>query len=145
MRRLFILIAVLGLATAACATPAKVAPRFIALSMTDAMRFVPATITVAAGETFVLQVANDGAIAHEFMVGNAAAQNTHAAAMAAMPSAATTGHSHDGADHDDGSVTVPPGTRAVREYTFATAGTFFIGCHEPGHYGAGMVATIVVT
>jgi uncharacterized cupredoxin-like copper-binding protein len=144
MRRLFLLIAALGLVAAACGSAAPLPPRFIAISMTDAMRFVPDTITVAVGEAVVLQVANDGQIVHEFMVGNAAAQNAHAALMAAMPSASTTGHSHDAAEHDDGGVSVAPGSGAVREYTFTTAGTLFIGCHEPGHYDAGMVATIVV-
>ena len=144
MRRLFLLIAALGLVTAACGSAAPVPPRFIVISMTDAMRFVPDTITVAVGETVVLQIANDGQIAHEFMVGDATAQNAHAALMAAMPSATTTGHSHDAAEHDDGGVSVAPGSGAVREYAFTTAGTVFIGCHEPGHYGAGMVARIVV-
>jgi uncharacterized cupredoxin-like copper-binding protein len=144
MRRLLLLIASLGLVVAACATPVPPAPRFIDISMTDAMRFVPATINVAVGEAVVFQVTNDGLAVHEFTVGDAAVQNAHAAEMAAAKPG-TTGHSHEGGDaHEETGVTVQPGASAVREYTFATAGTLFIGCHEPGHFAAGMVGTIVV-
>jgi uncharacterized cupredoxin-like copper-binding protein len=145
MRRAVLLITLLGLVTAACAAPAKAEPRFVAVSMTDDMRFVPDTITVAVGETIALEVTNDGQLTHEFIVGDAAVQEAHAiemAEIAADPSAVTGGgHGHDA---EDGGVTVLPGTTAVREYTFDAPATLLIGCHEPGHYEAGMVGTIVV-
>lgn len=30
------------------------------------------------------------------------------------------------------------------EYTFEETGQLLAGCHEPGHYDGGMVATIVI-
>ena len=43
-------------------------------------------------------------------------------------------------------VSVEPGQTETFEYTFGDAGSDLLaGCHEPGHYDAGMVATIVVT
>ena len=38
----------------------------------------------------------------------------------------------------------PPGESKGLEHTFATAGSVLIGCHEPGHYAGGMVATVAV-
>jgi uncharacterized cupredoxin-like copper-binding protein len=46
-------------------------------------------------------------------------------------------------DEPDG-ISVDPGGSKVLEHTFAAAGTVLIGCHEPGHYAGGMVATVAV-
>jgi len=43
-------------------------------------------------------------------------------------------------------VSVDAGQTETFEYTFGDAGSALLaGCHEPGHYGGGMVATITVT
>jgi uncharacterized cupredoxin-like copper-binding protein len=41
-------------------------------------------------------------------------------------------------------ITLQPGETKTLEYTFEEAGELLAGCHEPGHYDAGMVATITV-
>jgi uncharacterized cupredoxin-like copper-binding protein len=50
-------------------------------------------------------------------------------------------------DHDSAAgVSVEPGQTETFDYTFDHADEEMLaGCHEPGHYEAGMVATIAVT
>lgn len=51
----------------------------------------------------------------------------------------------DGIGHDEqGGVRVAPGTTETLEYTFTELGHVLTGCHEPGHYEAGMVRALVV-
>lgn len=52
----------------------------------------------------------------------------------------------EGVDHsgDGQAIEVAPGATGDLTYTFDEPGTLLLGCHEPGHYEAGMVATIVV-
>lgn len=40
---------------------------------------------------------------------------------------------------------VQPGATDAFRYTFEQAGEILAGCHEPGHYEAGMVAGMTVT
>jgi len=44
----------------------------------------------------------------------------------------------------DSDTTVQPGQIATLTQTFTTAGSTIIGCHEPGHYKAGMRLTVRV-
>jgi uncharacterized cupredoxin-like copper-binding protein len=151
MRRLLIpLFAVLTVTLAACSSagatgsPAQSgtsapsaggSPRVVAVTMTDELRFVPDRFSFTAGETVRFEVTNAGAIRHEFFVGDADAQAAHEAEMIEM----------GGMGHDESNgIAVEPGTSKVLEHTFATAGTLLIGCHEPGHYAGGMVATVAV-
>lgn len=110
--------------------------RTIAVSMTDELRFEPDAFRVAAGETVRFEVTNEGQSAHEFLIGDQAAQADFEAEMA------------DGGMHHetDAGVSLDPGQTDSFEYTFdAAAGELLAGCHEPGHYDGGMVATITVT
>lgn len=110
-------------------------PRTITVSMTDALRFEPEAISVTADETVRFEVTNDGQIVHEFLVGDEAAQADFAEEMGDEMS-------HDGA----AGVSVEPGQTETFEYTFGEAGADLLaGCHEPGHFEGGMVATITVT
>lgn len=45
----------------------------------------------------------------------------------------------------DVGISVDPGRTQSFEYTFGAPGELLAGCHEPGHYDAGMVAKITVT
>lgn len=137
-RRVTGLVAV-GLVLAACGghdhTTAAPAGRVIEVSMTD-MAFTPSTVAVAAGETVTFRFRNAGAVVHEALIGDDAAQAEHAAGMAKMA---------DGHDHDhSGAASVAPGKTATLTKTFATAGTLVLGCHQPGHWEAGMKASITV-
>jgi uncharacterized cupredoxin-like copper-binding protein len=98
------------------------------------MRFAPDPLTVKAGEPVTFIVTNTGLIVHEFFVGTEAEQADHAEEMATGAMA----HGHDSA------VSVEPGKTSSLTMTFAKAGSILVGCHEPGHYNAGMKATLTV-
>ncbi|MGH2384513.1 MAG: cupredoxin domain-containing protein [Candidatus Limnocylindria bacterium] len=108
--------------------------RSVEVRMTDELRFEPAEITVSAAETVRFEVTNDGQAVHEFLIGDEAAQGEFAEEMA------------EGGMHTetDAGVTVQPGETETFEYTFDAPGELLAGCHEPGHYEAGMVASISV-
>ncbi len=127
-----------GSPSVAPSAASSVAPdgvREFAVKASDGLRFDPASFTVTAGETVRFVVTNGGAIPHEFFVGDAAAQEEHAQEMA------SSGMLHD---HGTG-VSLERGETKTLEVTFAEPGQVFAGCHVPGHYGAGMRATIEVT
>ena len=130
-----------ALVLAACApsggggSPSIQAPQTVRVEMTDELRFEPAEFTFQAGETVQFEVINAGEIVHEFLIGDEAAQDEFEMEMS----------EGDGMAHDtDAGVSVEPGESATFEYTFAEAGELLAGCHEPGHYDGGMVATITV-
>lgn len=104
----------------------KANPRVIHLDMTDALKFTPATVSVAADESVRFVLTNSGTTVHEFQVGPA---------------------DKVAADEVDGVIVVEKdeldagSTRAV-DYTFVSTGAFAFACHEPGHYEAGMKGTV---
>lgn len=63
------------------------------------------------------------------------------------PSRQTTPHKmalgHMAHGHDN-ALSVEPGDTGSLTMTFASAGSIVIGCHEPGHYDAGMKAKLTV-
>ena len=110
-------------------------PRTVTATMSDDMAIQLSETDFAAGETVRFEITNEGTVRHEFYLGDADAQEHHAAEMAEM----------DGMGHDEpNGVAVDPGATETLEYTFAEAGEILAGCHEPGHYEAGMVATMTV-
>jgi uncharacterized cupredoxin-like copper-binding protein len=102
--------------------------------MTDAMRFVPEPLAVKAGEEVTFVVRNEGVIVHEFFVGTEEEQVEHAAEMAEGGMS----HGHDNA------LSLGAGESGSLTMVFAEAASLLIGCHEPGHYDAGMKATLTV-
>ena len=51
----------------------------------------------------------------------------------------------DGMAHDEPNVaTIAPGETVELTWTFGDEGTVLIGCHQPGHYAAGMTGLITV-
>jgi uncharacterized cupredoxin-like copper-binding protein len=111
--------------------------RTVAVRMFDDMRYDPAEFDVFAGDSVRFEVTNSGAVRHEFFIGDLTEHAAHAAEMREG------GHS-DGAHDNPAAVRVEPGETEVLEYTFSDAGQMLAGCHEPGHYEAGMVAPIIV-
>jgi uncharacterized cupredoxin-like copper-binding protein len=111
--------------------------RVIEVSMSDELTFEPDEITVARGETVSFVVTNTGESVHEFLIGDEAAQAEFEAEMAGG----------EEMDHDTRSgVSVDPGQTETFDYTFGdTDEAMLAGCHEPGHYEGGMVATITVS
>ena len=106
----------------------------IEIVMSDAMRFAPDPITVKAGEEVTFVVKNEGIIVHEFVVGTKEEQSDHAAEMAEGGMS----HGHDNV------LSLKAGETGTLSMTFAEARSLLIGCHEPGHYEAGMKATLTV-
>jgi uncharacterized cupredoxin-like copper-binding protein len=123
-------------------------PRVIDVEMSDDMTFAPSPITVASGETVTFRFHNGGTVVHEALIGDEDTQMEHGAEMSGSSDTAMagmdmgTGSGHDAAS--DTLVTVDPGGTADLTYTFDGPGTLLIGCHEPGHYEAGMMATITI-
>jgi uncharacterized cupredoxin-like copper-binding protein len=111
------------------------ADRVIEIQTTDALIFEPADITVAPGETVTFRLSNDGAVVHDFTLGDQATQDQHEAEMSEMNRMA----------HDEPNVTtIPAGETVELTWTFGNEGTVLVGCHQPGHYAAGMTGQITV-
>ena len=128
-----------GSSTTASGSTIKIAMKDIA--------FDPTTVQVRRGDTVSFEFKNTGAVVHEAFIGDQAAQDSHAMEMSAGGMSSTDSMGEHGGGHGaEGSemVTVDPGKTGTLSYTFATAGTFIIGCHQPGHYEAGMKVTVTV-
>ena len=109
--------------------------RTIKIVALDTMRFSPAMLTVHAGETVRFVVTNRGHLLHEWVLGNRREQLAHEAEMERMGNRM---------DHDPNGILLPPGKTATLIWTFVKPGKLYYACHEPGHYVAGMVGTIIV-
>ncbi len=112
--------------------------RVVELTM-GGMRFIPDKLDVKVGETITFVVTNPNDIPHELFIGDAADQAAHRAAHMAMPSAGQATVPHMGYGiyldaHGTGMVT----------YHFTQVGEILLGCHLPGHWEAGMKATVTV-
>lgn len=112
------------------------ATRTVHIRMNDQMRFVPDRLEVRAGETVRLVLHNDGQLLHEFVLGDKAQLDEHAAMMLQQPNMA-----HTGMDM----LHVQPGEEGEVTWTFDRTGTFDFGCLIAGHYQAGMVGKVAVT
>ena len=99
------------------------------------MSFEPKDIAVKRGETVEFTVRNDGMLEHEFMLGSAIENASHAALMEAMP---------DMKHNDPNSMRLAPGKSAKLLWRFSKAGNFEFACLIPGHYDAGMKGVAVI-
>ena len=111
------------------------ADRVIEITASDDFRFDPASIEVSAGETVTFRVTNTGAIPHDFTLGDEATQQSHAEEMEEMP---------DMEMSDPNAMALAPGETQELTWHFTESGDLLIGCHETGHYEAGMKAQITV-
>lgn len=109
--------------------------RTIKINALDTMRFNKKNIQAKPGETIRFVVTNTGKINHEFAIGTYEEQLEHAKMMASMPDM----------KHDEGNVlSLGPGETRELIWQFGKAGVVEIACHLPGHYEAGMKATVNV-
>jgi uncharacterized cupredoxin-like copper-binding protein len=121
---------------------ASEADRAIEIHTDNELAFDPAEVTVAAGEVVTFSITNDGDLPHDFVIGDDAAQEAHAAEMAEMDDEMT----EEGEEHGDANaVSVPAGETIELTWAFdgETEGLLY-ACHEPGHYDAGMIGEIIV-
>jgi uncharacterized cupredoxin-like copper-binding protein len=118
------------------------AERTIEVRTSDELAFEPAEVSVQHGETVTFAVTNDGKLPHDFVLGDEATQEQHAQEMAASEE----DMAHEGMEHGDANaISVPAGETVELTWTFGgDADRLLYGCHEPGHYEAGMVGTIIV-
>jgi uncharacterized cupredoxin-like copper-binding protein len=112
-------------------------PRTINVEMRD-IAYEPATITVPAGEEVRLVFHNGGRVDHEAFIGDDREQADHAAEMK------DGGAMHHGGGAGD-AITVEPGKTASLTHTFEEGDEVLIGCHQPGHFAAGMKLTVTTT
>lgn len=139
------LLTVIAAIVAACAPAAGqdavVGPdaRVVELAITADARFSPDRIAVKTGETIRFVVSNPTSSDHELFIGSSAEQTMHHAAHLglALPEQAAVPHFGYG-------IFLPAFGDGVLEYHFAEAGQVLIGCHLPGHYEGGHVATVTV-
>ncbi len=119
------------------ADPAEAA-RTIEVRTNDELEFEPAEATVQEGEIVTFRVINEGNLPHDFVIGDEAAQEEHAEEMAASQEDMEM-------EGDANAISVPAGETADLTWNFdgATEGILY-GCHELGHYEAGMVGSITV-
>jgi uncharacterized cupredoxin-like copper-binding protein len=114
-------------------TPSR--PATVDVEMVD-IAFKPTSLTVSRGSTVTFRFNNTGLVAHDAFIGDAHAQDHHEQAMLA----GEMDHHGEGSE----AVTVAAGKSGTLTRTFDTAGTVLIGCHEPGHYEAGMKLDLTV-
>lgn len=109
----------------------------IEVAMID-LAFDPTTVTVAAGQTVHLWFHNDGTVIHDAIIGNSIIQDDQTASMAA--SGAPLGGT--GAPEK---LILKPGESGSVTFTAKASGTLLIGCHQPGHWEAGVKAPLNIT
>lgn len=124
--------------TAVGATAGK-PDRVIEVKMLAELRFDPATIAVKAGETVTFKITNQADTFHDFMLGT---ENEHEARDMEMRQM---GDQPMEMDDEANSVTLEGGETKELNWTFDEEGTVIFGCHQPGHYGAGMKGTVTVS
>ena len=107
----------------------KADPRLVEVSMDDQLTFMPMEIPVTKGETVRFLLTNIGSVTHEFAVGPKDKVD---------------------ADEVDGVIVVEADEITahklkVLDYTFDGSGPYGFACHEPGHFEAGMLGSILLT
>jgi uncharacterized cupredoxin-like copper-binding protein len=116
---------------------ANQAARTVEVRTFDTMTFEPSRLNVSAGETVTFVVTNSGQAVHEFTLGDAAMQQQHADEMAQMADAM--------AHNEPNSIVLQPGETRQLTWRFGDTAALEYGCHEPGHYQAGMRGQITIT
>ena len=115
---------------------AKKVSRTVAITMSDSMRFSPASVSAKKGETIRFVLKNDGKLKHEMVLGTIAELKEHAALMVKFPQM----------EHaDPNQASVDAGKTGELIWQFTKAGTFDFACLQAGHYEAGMKGQVVVS
>ncbi len=115
------------------------ADRTSVVEATTPFTFAPGELAVEVDETITFEVVNVDVVDHDFLLGDEATQQAHADEMAGM-----VGIDDDEIHEQPNAVSVPAGATSTITWTFSDPGLVLYGCHEPGHYEAGMLGTITV-
>ena len=118
---------------------AQAVDRKIQVQASDQMSFNPEDWTIRPGETVKFVVTNIDQLPHEFVIDTRQGNAEHREAMmAAMADGEAMMH------EDPNALMLAPGETGELVWTFTKQGTFEAACNIPGHYQAGMKATIDV-
>jgi uncharacterized cupredoxin-like copper-binding protein len=113
----------------------KKTSRTVAISMSDTMKYTPNVIQIKRGEAVTLAFKNDGQLKHEAVLGSLPELQKHAEMM----------KMHPDMEHDDPkSISAKAGETAYIKWKFTQPGTYYVACLVPGHFDAGMRASIIV-
>jgi uncharacterized cupredoxin-like copper-binding protein len=113
----------------------KKASRTVEITMSDAMRFSPASVAVKRNETIRFVLKNEGQLKHEMVLGTIQELKAHAALMLRFPEM----------EHaDPNQASVAPGKTGELVWQFTKAGSFDFACLQAGHYEAGMKGQVMV-
>jgi uncharacterized cupredoxin-like copper-binding protein len=142
VQRALTVIAAFVLVAAACGgnsdgSQSAARSRTVEIEMVDTA-FEPGAVPVERGEKVRFVFHNRGNVPHDAFIGDPEEQAEHEGDMRK----AEGGHHMS---NGDDAITVEPGKTGVLTRTFDEAGTVEIGCHQPGHYAAGMKITVTVT
>lgn len=120
--------------------------RTIEVEMSE-FAYSPSDLTVQAGETVRFVFTNSGAAPHEAILGSMHVQEEHEAEMAegGMADDHDEGMEDDGHEGEIPSISLDAGESGEIIHTFTAAEELMLGCHIPGHWDAGMQATVNVT
>jgi len=118
---------------------ASEATRVIEITTNDNFSFDPDALTVKAGEVITFRVTNHGQIPHDFTLGDAATQDEHEEEMQNMAGSDGMGMG------DPNAFALEPGETKEMTWRMTDAGEILMGCHQPGHYAAGMRGTIAIS
>lgn len=114
--------------------PKKVS-RTVEITMSDAMRFAPASVAVKRNETIRFVLKNEGKLKHEMVLGTIQELKAHAALMLKFPEM----------EHaDPNQASVESGKTGQLVWQFTKAGSFDFACLQAGHYEAGMKGQVKV-
>ena len=129
----------MGGSTSTTGAAVSSATKTVDIDMVD-IGYVPKALSTQRGERIEFVFHNRGKIPHDALIGDTAAQADHEKEMRGAKAGSTSG------DHGMGgtAITVDAGQTGQLTYTFDKAGTIEIGCHQPGHYAAGMKVAVTV-
>jgi uncharacterized cupredoxin-like copper-binding protein len=98
------------------------------------MKFLHAPLKIKKGDVVKFVIRNNGAIDHEFSIGDSPSQRAHAVMMEKMPDM-----KHE---NDATAVTLAPGEtkELIWAFTKTIGSNIELACQMPGHYEAGMVS-----
>lgn len=113
--------------------------RVVEVDMDD-MSFSVQELEFAAGERVRFDFENVGAAPHEALIGDLHVQEEHEQQMADSG-----GHDDEGHHGDLSMISLEPGESGSLVHEFTEPGELWMGCHVPGHWGAGMRTRVTVT
>ena len=107
----------------------------VEITMNDAMRFTPSSVSVRRNETIRFVLKNEGRLRHEMVLGRISDLKKHAALMIKFP---------DMQHSDPNQASVEPGQTGELVWRVTRSGNVDFACLQPGHYDAGMKGQVVV-